>query len=40
MVSFSLPTFIAGIEVVDGVGEAMALSAILGGSFIIFLLAG
>lgn len=37
MVSFSLPTFIAGIEVADGVGEAMALSAILGGSFIIFL---
>ena len=37
MVSFSLPTFIAGIEVAYGVGEAMALSAILGGSFIIFL---
>jgi len=36
MVSFSLPTFIAGIEVAYGVGEAMALSAILGGSFIIF----
>lgn len=37
MVSFSLPTFIAGIEVAHGVGEALALSAILGGSFIIFL---
>ena len=37
MVSFSLPTFIAGIEVAYSVGEAMALSAILGGSFIIFL---
>lgn len=37
MVSFSLPTFIAGIEVAYGVGEDMALSAILGGSFIIFI---
>lgn len=37
MVSFSLPTFIAGIEVAYGVGEELALSAILGGSFIIFL---
>ena len=37
MVSFSLPTFIAGIEVAYGVGEAMVLAAILGGSFIIFL---
>lgn len=37
MVSFSLPTFIAGIEVAYGVGKDMALSAILGGSFIIFI---
>ena len=37
MVSFSLPTFIAGIEVAGGVGEALSLPAILGGSFIIFL---
>lgn len=37
MVSFSLPTFIAGIEVAYGLGEDMALSAILGGSFIIFI---
>ena len=36
MVSFSLPTFIAGIEVASGVGEALTLPALLGGSFIIF----
>ena len=30
MVSFSLPTFIAGIEVASGVGEFLTLSAILG----------
>ena len=38
MVSFSLPTFIAGIEVSAGVGSELSLPAILGGSAIIFLI--
>ena len=38
MVSFSLPTFIAGIEVSAGVGSELSLPAILAGSAIIFLI--
>ena len=38
MVSFSLPTFIAGIEVSSGVGPDLALAAILGGALVIFLI--
>ncbi len=38
MVSFSLPTFIAGIEVSRGVGLDLTLTAILGGAFVIFLI--
>ena len=38
MVSFSLPTFIAGIEVSSGVGPDLTLAAILGGALVIFLL--
>ena len=38
MVSFSLPTFIAGIEVSSGVGPDLASAAILGGALVIFLL--
>ena len=38
MVSFSLPTFIAGIEVSSGVGPDLTLAAILGGALVIFLI--
>ena len=38
MVSFSLPTFIAGIEVSSGVGPELTLAAILGGALVIFLI--
>jgi cytosine permease len=38
MVSFSLPTFIAGIEVSSGVGPELTLAAILGGALLIFLI--
>jgi cytosine permease len=38
MVSFSLPTFIAGIEVSSGVGPDLASGAILGGALVIFLI--
>ena len=38
MVSFSLPTFIAGIEVSSGVGSDLTLAAILGGALVIFLI--
>jgi len=38
MVSFSLPTFIAGIEVSSGVGPDFTLAAILGGALVIFLI--
>jgi cytosine permease len=38
MVSFSLPTFIAGIEVSSGVAPDLALAAILGGALVIFLI--
>jgi cytosine permease len=38
MVSFSLPTFIAGIEVSRGVGPDFTLAAILGGALVIFLI--
>ena len=38
MVSFSLPTFIAGIEVSSGVGQDLTLAAILGGALVIFLI--
>ena len=38
MVSFSLPTFIVGIEVSSGVGADLALAAILGGALVIFLI--
>ena len=38
MVSFSLPTFIAGIEVSIGVGPDLTLAAILGGALVIFLI--
>jgi len=38
MVSFSLPTFIAGIEVSSGVGQDLTLAAILGGALLIFLI--
>jgi cytosine permease len=38
MVSFSLPTFIAGIEVSSGVGPDLASAAILGGALVIFLI--
>ena len=38
MVSFSLPTFIAGIEVSSGVGPNLTLAAILGGALVIFLI--
>ena len=38
MVSFSLPTFIAGIEVSSGVGSDLTLAAILGGALMIFLI--
>ncbi|HCG95023.1 MAG TPA: cytosine permease [Halieaceae bacterium] len=38
MVSFSLPTFIAGIEVSSGVGPDLTLAAILGGAVVIFLI--
>jgi len=37
-VSFSLPTFIAGIEVSSGVGPDLTLAAILGGALVIFLI--
>ncbi|MEC8267837.1 MAG: cytosine permease [Pseudomonadota bacterium] len=38
MVSFSLPTFIAGIEVSSGVGPDLTVAAILGGALVIFLI--
>ena len=38
MVSFSLPTFIAGIDVSSGVGPGLNLAAILGGALVIFLI--
>ena len=38
MVSFSLPTYIAGIELSAGVGSELSLTAILGGSVTIFLI--
>jgi cytosine permease len=38
MVSFSLPTFIAGIEVSSEVGPDLTLAAILGGALVIFLI--
>ncbi len=38
MVSFSLPTFIAGIEVSRGVGLDLTQTARLGGAFVIFLI--
>ena len=38
VVSFSLPTFIAGIEVSNGVGPDLTLAAILGGALVIFLI--
>lgn len=38
VVSFSLPTFIAGIEVSSGVGPGLTLAAILGGALVIFLI--
>ena len=38
MVSFSLPTFITGIEVSSGVGPDFMLAAILGGALVIFLI--
>ena len=38
MVSFSLPTFIAGIEVSSGVGSGLTLAVILGGALVIFLI--
>ncbi|MEC7010107.1 MAG: cytosine permease [Pseudomonadota bacterium] len=38
MVSFSLPTFIAGIEVSSGVGPDLTVAAILGGALVIFVI--
>ena len=38
MVSFSLPTFVAGIEVSSGVGPDLTVAAILGGALVIFLI--
>lgn len=38
VVSFSLPTLIAGIEVSSGVGPDLTLAAILGGALVIFLI--